>query len=198
MLTYALRTLAELPQILSMVLVVGADQLDRAESVLAGFGPWPVPIHVAMGGAERQDSVASGLARTDPAADLILVHDAARPFVSLRSVVGCVEAAAMTGAAIVAVPAHDTIKSVDADGLVGETLDRRTIWLAQTPQTFRADLLRQAYAQAERDGYTATDDAMLVERLGARVRVVPGEAANRKITTPEDLQWAEWYVGLRK
>ncbi len=198
MLTYALRTLGRLPQMLSMVLVVGADHLARAESVLARSGPWPVPIRLAVGGAERQDSVASGLSYTDAAADLIVIHDAARPFVSLQGVTACVEAAEETGAAIVAIPAHDTIKFVGADHLVAGTLDRRTIWLAQTPQAFRADLLRQAYAQAERDGYTATDDATLVERLGARVRVVAGEVTNRKITTPEDLRWAEWYAGLRE
>lgn len=194
MLTYSLRTLGQLPGMLSIVLVVGSDQHDRARSVLAKFGPWPVPIHLAVGGAERQDSVAAGLACADSAADLIVVHDAARPFVSMQAATECLEAAAASGAAIVAIPAHDTVKVVATDHVVVETLDRKTIWLAQTPQAFRTGLLRQSYARAQHDGYVATDDAMLVERLGIPVRVVAGEAANRKITTPDDLQWAEWYV----
>ena len=91
-------------------------------------------------------------------------------------------------------PARDTIKLVGANGAVEQTLDRDAIWLAQTPQVFRTALLRQAYELTSRDADVATDDAALVERLGATVRVVPGEWANQKITTPQDLEWAEWYV----
>jgi 2-C-methyl-D-erythritol 4-phosphate cytidylyltransferase len=191
---YSIRTLVKLRDLISIVLVIGADQQKRAASIVTDFGPWLVPVHLARGGAERQDSVAAGLAMVDPAADLVLVHDAARPFVSLHCIQACVETAAHNGAAIIAVPAHDTIKVVDARNDIVETLDRRTIWLAQTPQVFRADLLRRAYAQACADGYTATDDALLVERLGVTVRVVPGESVNRKITTPDDLAWAESYL----
>ena len=191
---YSIRTLVKLRDLLSIVLVVGADQQKRAASIVNDFGPWPVPVHLARGGAERQDSVAAGLALVDPAADLVVVHDAARPFVPACCFQACIEAAARSGAAIVAVPAHDTIKVVGARMEILETLDRRTIWLAQTPQVFRSDLLRRAYAQARADGYTATDDAMLVERLGVAVRVIPGELVNRKITTPDDLEWAESYL----
>jgi len=151
-------------------------------------------MEVVQGGAERQDSVAAGLARVDAAADLVIVHDAARPFVSLACLTACVEAAAAGGAAIVAVPAHDTVKRVDASGVIVDTPDRRTIWLAQTPQVFRFALLRRAYEQAQHDGFVGTDDASLVERLGAPVRVVPGEPRNRKITTPDDLLWAESHL----
>jgi len=194
MAVYSVRTLVKLHDLLSIVLVVGADQQSRAASIVTDFGPWPVPVHLARGGAERQDSVAAGLALIDPAADLVIVHDAARPFVPLRCIQACIETAARSGAALVAVPAHDTIKVVDARMEIVQTVDRRTVWLAQTPQVFRADLLRRAYAQARADGYRATDDAMLVERLGVTVRVVPGEWVNRKITTPDDLEWAESYL----
>lgn len=194
MVLYALRTVAKLPDLLSIVLVVGADQLEQAAALVADCGPWPVPILLAQGGAERQDSVAAGLALVETAAEVIVVHDAARPFLPLQCFQACVAAAERGGAAIVALPAHDTIKVVNGGGEVVETLDRRTIWLAQTPQAFHADLLRRAYARARADGYAATDDAMLVERLGAVVHVVPGASENRKITTPEDLQWAEAYV----
>jgi 2-C-methyl-D-erythritol 4-phosphate cytidylyltransferase len=194
MAVYALEVLSTLPDLAAITLVVAADHVDRAADMLAGHGPWQVPIAVTPGGAERQDSVAAGLRLVPPTADLVIVHDAARPFVSQSCVSACVEAAAACGAAIAAVPAQDTVKVVDEKGSVRETLDRRHLWLAQTPQVFRATLLRQAYEHAQRDGYVATDDAALVERIGGTVRVVPGESSNRKITNPEDLSWAEWHV----
>jgi len=194
MAVHALRTLSRVAGVRSIVLVVAAGCEAAAAQMVDDNGPWPLTIHFARGGTERQDSVAAGLRHVDPAADLILVHDAARPFVSAACVTACVEAAAAGGAAIVAVPAHDTLKVVAADGTITATLDRRTIWLAQTPQVFRTDVLRRAHEQAHHDGYTATDDAALVERLGISVRVVPGESENRKITTPDDLRWAEWYL----
>jgi 2-C-methyl-D-erythritol 4-phosphate cytidylyltransferase len=197
MVVYALRTLAAVPEVRSIVLVVAADQSERAADVLHKHGPLPVPIHLAHGGAERQDSVAAGLMRADPSADLVIVHDAARPFVSLGCVMACIEAAARGGAAIAALPARDTVKLVSTEGIVTDTLDRRTIWLAQTPQVFRASLLRQAYERARRDVYVGTDDAALVERIGGVIRVVPGEWANQKITTQADLDWAEWYLRNR-
>ncbi len=194
MVAYCLQTLSHVPGLTSIALVVAAEHTELAATVLSQHGPWPASIHVTIGGTERQDSVAAGLRAIDPSADLVIVHDAARPFVSSRCVTACVEAAAATGAAILAIPAHDTLKVVDAQATITQTLDRRSIWLAQTPQVFRLALLRQAHEQARRDGYYATDDATLVERLGAPVRVIPGEPSNRKITTPDDLQWAEWHL----
>jgi 2-C-methyl-D-erythritol 4-phosphate cytidylyltransferase len=198
MVLYALRTLVELPDLLSVVLVVGSGQEERAADMLQHYGPWPVPVRLARGGAERQDSVAAGLALVDIGAELVAVHDAARPFVSLSAVQACLDAAARTGAAILAIPARDTVKLVGADHSITRTIDRHTIWLAQTPQVFRSHLLRQAYEQARRDGHLATDDAALVERLGVSVCVVSGEPANQKITTPDDLRWAEWILQSRR
>lgn len=197
MLVYSLRTLSAVRGVTSMTLVVGADHLDVATSVIHQHAPWPLTIRVTQGGAERQDSVAAGLSLVDPGADVVLVHDAARPFVSPACVQACIDAAAATGAAIVALPARDTVKVVDQQATIRQTVDRRTIWLAQTPQVFRAPLLRQAYQQARRDRYVGTDDAELVERIGGTVSVVPGDSSNRKITTPDDLRWAEWYVRTR-
>ncbi len=195
---YCLRTLATVSGLCSIILVVGPDQEAAAADVLQRYGPWPVPIRPTRGGAERQDSVAAGLALIDGVAELVLVHDAARPFVSRSCVEACIEAAAGTGAAIVAVPSPDTVKRVNDSEAIVETLDRHTIWLAQTPQVFRTALLRQAHERARQDGVSATDDAMLVERLGTTVHVVPGEPTNRKLTTPDDLRWAEWYVQSRR
>ena len=194
MAVYSLRTLSSVSDVAAITLVVAADHIETATSIVHQHGPWPRPIRLTPGGAERQDSVAAGLSLVDPAAEVVIVHDAARPFASASCVQACIDAALSTGAAIVAVPARDTIKVVDPQAVVRQTLDRRNIWLAQTPQVFRAVLLRQAYERAQRDGYIGTDDAALVERVGGTVRVVPGDWANRKITTPDDLHWAEWYL----
>jgi 2-C-methyl-D-erythritol 4-phosphate cytidylyltransferase len=137
--------------------------------------------------------VRMGLAAIEDA-DLIAVHDAARPFVTADAVARVIAAAAEAGGAILALPASDTVKEVDEAREIRATLDRRRLWLAQTPQVFRLDLLRAAHARAQLDRLTATDDAALVERLGVGVRVVPCDSSNRKITTPEDLLWAEWQL----
>jgi len=147
---------------------------------------------VVVGGAERQDSVARGLAALGPC-EVILVHDGARPLVEERLIEEVARAASEFGAAIPALPLRETLKRV-ADGQVVETVDRAGVWAAQTPQGFRADLLRTAHARARTDGVIGTDDAVLVERLGHPVRVIPGRAQNLKVTTAEDLDIAEALV----
>jgi len=194
MVTYALRTLVRVPSLSSITLVVGGDEIERATRVVDSCGPWPLPIRLVPGGAARQDSVAAGLELVASDDDLVIVHDAARPFASLACITACVAAATETGAAIVALAVRDTVKLVDETGVIQRTLDRQRVWLAQTPQVFRAAVLRRAYALARRDAYHGTDDAALVERLGVPVHIVPGETTNLKITTPDDLQWAEWYL----
>lgn len=141
---------------------------------------------VVVGGATRSESVRCGLAAVPEAADVIIVHDAARPLAAPALFTAVAAAAAETGAAICALPVSDTIKRVD-DGMVTETLDRNSLVAVQTPQAFEAGLLRRAHAS----GAEATDDAALVELLGAPVRVVPGDTGNFKITTPADLRAAE-------
>ncbi len=194
MVVYCMRTFSRLPGLTSILLVAATDAFGLATSTVEEYAPWPVPVRIVAGGAERQDSVAAGLAALEDAVDVVLVHDAARPFVTLACVDACVQAAARHGAAIVAERARDTVKLVRDQGVIAETLDRRSIWLAQTPQGFRTALLREAYERARRDGVVATDDAALVERLGHPVHVVEGGPSNRKITTPEDLRWAEVVV----
>ena len=141
---------------------------------------------VVAGGAERRASVEAGAIATGAGCDVVAVHDGARPFVDARAIRAGVEAARRTGAACVAVRATDTIKIVDGAYVAG-TPDRAALWAAQTPQAFRRGLLLDALARARRDGYVATDDASLVERLGARVEIVEGSYDNIKITTPTDL-----------
>lgn len=144
---------------------------------------------VVAGGTERHDSVRLGLRAVPADRELVVVHDAVRPFVTGRLIGAVLAAAAETGAAICALPIAETVKRV-RDGLVETTMDRTGLWAVQTPQAFRAALLREAHDTAGRDGVTVTDDAMLVERLGHPVRVVPGSADNLKITTPDDLRRA--------
>jgi 2-C-methyl-D-erythritol 4-phosphate cytidylyltransferase len=137
----------------------------------------------------RQDSVWLALQAVPRDADVIIVHDAVRPLITRRLIDEVVRAVADSGAAICALPITETIKRV-RDDVVEATLDRSELWAVQTPQAFRAALLREAHEKARRDGVVGTDDAMLVERLGHPVRVVKGLAENVKITTPDDLRRA--------
>jgi 2-C-methyl-D-erythritol 4-phosphate cytidylyltransferase len=191
----SLRAMLAAASVTSAVIVAPQRSVDRARSLVAAYGPWRCPVTVTPGGAERQDSVRNGLAAAG-GAGLIAIHDAARPFVSPAVVEAVIAAAATHGAAIVARPATDTVKRVHPDGWIESTPPREHTWLAETPQVFRADLIRAAHARADAAD-RATDDAVLVERLGARVYVVRGNPENRKITTPDDLRWAEWLLTQR-
>jgi 2-C-methyl-D-erythritol 4-phosphate cytidylyltransferase len=156
------------------------------------------PVRVVEGGEHRQESVANALAAVQASADdLVLVHDAVRPFVDAETIQKVIEAARRHGAAIAAVPAVDTIKQVErtAEGaLVRTTIPREQIVLVQTPQGFRYEVLKRAMEEAARDGFAGTDEAALVERSGQEVAVVMGSPRNFKITTPADLQLAEFYM----
>jgi 2-C-methyl-D-erythritol 4-phosphate cytidylyltransferase len=185
---YALRALAAARSISEIILVVPRGSTTTAQAAIPGALAGRV--RVASGGRERQDSVRAGLRELEDAA-YIAVHDAARPFIATQTIDRVVRAAVSHGAAIAAIRATDTIKYVGDDDRIEATPERQRVWLAQTPQVFRADLLRRAH---EAPGSTATDDAVLVERLGAPVHVVQGTAANRKITTAEDLRWAVWML----
>jgi 2-C-methyl-D-erythritol 4-phosphate cytidylyltransferase / 2-C-methyl-D-erythritol 2,4-cyclodiphosphate synthase len=145
---------------------------------------------ICAGGDERQESVLHGL-RATPPAQIVAVHDGARPLVTPALIAACIEAAAEHGAAAPALALTDTLKRLDDHGQMVETIDRRAYRAIQTPQVFRWDLLLSAHETAARDAYLGTDDASLVERLGHPVHPVPGDPRNLKITTPEDLALAE-------
>ena len=127
-----------------------------------------------------------------------LVHDAVRPFLTREMIMSVLEQAAKHGAAVVGIPMRDTVKQVGADKLIECTVDRRSLWLAQTPQAFRLELLREAHRKAVQEGLYATDDAELVEHLGHRVALVDGSAENIKITRPEDLAIGEAILAARR
>ena len=187
----AARALAASGIVDEMVAVVPAGEEARGEADLAGLG---IPVRAVAGGAARADSVRAGLAALGPV-DVVLVHDAARPFATPALARAVAEAAASRGAALAAVAATDTVKRATGDRLVDATLDRRSIWLAQTPQGFRASILRRAFeAAGVAAAAEATDECQLVERLGEPVILVPGEAANFKITGADDLARARALV----
>ncbi len=184
----AARALASCPAVDELVAVVPPGEEARGAAELAGLGK---PSRAVAGGAARADSVRNGLAAAAECA-VVLVHDAARPFATAGLVARVAEAAARDGAALAAVSVTDTVKRAvgEGDPRVAETLDRRTLWLAQTPQGFRRELLLRAYEAAGADASAATDECSLVERLGAPVTLVPGEPGNFKITGPGDLERA--------
>lgn len=151
---------------------------------------------IVLGGKERQDSVSSGLRVINPKADYVLIHDAARPFITKGLVSLVIEEALKSKAAIVGVPVKSTIKKTDQKGCVKETIDRNNLWEIQTPQVFSKDIILKAYKDFSRP--KATDDAALVERAGKRVKMVIGAHHNIKITTPEDLIIAKGIAKLWK
>jgi 2-C-methyl-D-erythritol 4-phosphate cytidylyltransferase/2-C-methyl-D-erythritol 2,4-cyclodiphosphate synthase len=164
---------------------------DLAADAPTLVGPTRLACRVVVGGARRQDSVRAGLAAVPADVTVVLVHDAARPFVDTALIDRVIDAAARTGAAVPAVAARDTVKRVPGPGrLVAGTLPREEIWLAQTPQGFRRDVLEDAVALGA-SGVEATDEAMLVERAGRPVEVVMGDDRNGKITTTDDVMSAK-------
>lgn len=182
----AARTLAGCPLVDDVIAVVPPGDEARGLAELAGLGK---PARAVAGGAARADSVRSGLAAA-AGAEIVVIHDAARPFATPDLASRVAEAAARGGAALAAVRVTDTVKRAAGADRVAETLDREVLWLAQTPQAFRRELLARAFDAAGREASQATDECALVERLGAPVTLVPGEPGNFKITGPDDVERA--------
>jgi 2-C-methyl-D-erythritol 4-phosphate cytidylyltransferase len=176
--------------VVQTILVVSPEDLDTVRQKF-GSHLGLLGIEVVAGGAERFDSVANALATVRDDVDLVAVHDAARPCLSTNLIDDVFAAASKTGAAMLAVPISDTVKKSDAAGMIMETLSRKHLWLAQTPQVFRRDLLIGAYAKRSQLNAEITDDAQLMEAAGHAVYLVNGSSSNIKITTKEDLTLAE-------
>ncbi|MFC8689025.1 2-C-methyl-D-erythritol 4-phosphate cytidylyltransferase [Brevibacillus porteri] len=194
-LAHTVRLFATHPDIDEVVLVV--SEADRAE-VTTWILAEKLTAVVTLGGAERQDSVRNGLASLSANCDYVLVHDAARPFVTRKQISDMIKQVQQDQATIMAVPVKDTIKVVGATGLVESTPARESLWAVQTPQAFRMSLLREAHQAAEAAGKLGTDDAMLVEWLGHPVSIMNGSYENIKITTPDDLWFGEEILRKRK
>lgn len=185
-----LKIFSQVERVNFLIIVVAAHEVNSVEQLLRGIDglkPW----RVSVGGSERQFSIANGLKLLPDDAKIILVHDAARPLVTVQTIDDVIDAAKIFGGAIAAVPAKDTIKVVDEQGFVRHTPPRSELVLVQTPQGFRREILLQAYAQAAEENFLGTDDASLVERIGTRIKIVTSGYDNIKITTPEDLNIAE-------
>jgi 2-C-methyl-D-erythritol 4-phosphate cytidylyltransferase len=197
LLVHAVEALAACARIDAIVPVLPATEIARLTGLTWSDAAARKLRPPVAGGAERQDSMRAGLAALPEGVELVAVHDAARPLVRPDDVARVVAAAERCGAALLAVPARDTLKRV-RDGRVVETPAREGLWAAQTPQVFRASLLREAIAKAEAEGFQGTDDAQIVERLGVPVEIVPGDPSNLKITWPADLGWAEACVRERE
>jgi 2-C-methyl-D-erythritol 4-phosphate cytidylyltransferase len=200
-LIHSLRAFAAAPRVTAIYVAVRKTEIERVETQVAEFG-FSDRVHVVEGGEKRQDSVANAL-RALPAADddLVLVHDAVRPLIDTATIERTIDAVIEHGAAIVGMPAVDTIKQVErtAHGaLITSTIPREFVVQAQTPQGFRYGLLQKAFAEATADGFIGTDEASVVERAGIAVAVVPGSQVNLKITQPGDLELAEFYLRQKR
>jgi len=189
LLHYSLRAIAALAAIGETVVTVpaGMERQARAEVERAGV---EVPVKLVAGGAERQDSVRIALAITSAESEVVVVHDAARPFATPALFAACIDATRRADGAIAAIAVADTLKRIDGR-TIAATVARDRLWQAQTPQAFRRQMLVEAHDRARRERWAATDDAELVERCGGRIEVVESTATNLKITTPADLEIAE-------
>ena len=184
--TWSLAVLQDCPSINEIVLVLHKDNIEKGKKMVAEKGFTKVS-NVCEGGRLRQDSVNNGLQQVQ-GCGWVLVHDGARPFLNSKLIGDGIEAARQTGAAVAAVPVKDTVKEIGRDGLVARTLERGLLMIVQTPQVFRADILRAAYLEIDGE---FTDDSAVVERAGYKVKLYPGDYRNIKITTPDDLILAE-------
>jgi 2-C-methyl-D-erythritol 4-phosphate cytidylyltransferase len=199
-LIHSLRAFAAVERVTAIYVAVRATEIERVEAQIAEYG-LASRVRVVEGGDNRQESVSHALAAlaADPD-DVVLVHDAVRPLIDAATIDRTIDAVIEFGAAIVGLPAVDTIKQVErtAHGaLVTSTIPREFVVLAQTPQGFRFGLLQEVFAEATADGFVGTDEASVVERAGLPVAVVPGSQVNLKITQPGDLELAEFYLRQR-
>ena len=192
-LAWSLSALARCPELDQLVVVAGEDRSDDAWRLVGRLVPARLRGRAVLGGERRRDSVAAGLAALDDCT-WVLVHDAARPFLSAAVIARGFDEVLRAGACVAALPARDTIKRVRPDRTVAETPAREELWTVQTPQLFRRDLVQVALAATDDD---ATDEAALIERIGGTVRVFEGDVTCFKITTPDDLEIARALLAVR-
>lgn len=196
---FTLRRLAACQEITDFFIATRAEGVTALEDKAAKTGVGR-PVRVIHGGDTRQQSVANALAQVDPSTEIVVVHDAVRPFIAPEQVRRVIAEARARGAAILGIPAIDTVKEVkraslpEDVALISATVPRERIVLAQTPQAFSYTLLRDAFRKAQQDGITASDESAIVERFGHDVFVVLGSQRNFKITRPEDLELARFYL----
>ena len=195
----SLRRIAACPLVTDIIVATRADEVTRLEERIARE-KFAQAVRVVKGGDSRQDSVAAALREVPNDTEIVLVHDAVRPFVTVEQIARVIEEARRCEAAILGIPAMDTVKEVkraslpEDVALITGTVPRERVVLAQTPQAFSAKLLKEAFARAAADGVNASDEAGLVERMGHDVHVVLGSERNMKITKPADMELARFYL----
>lgn len=181
-----------------IILVVPADDVDFCKKEIVKKYSLNKVIKVTAGGKRRQDSVRAGVEAIKGSYDSVLIHDGVRPFVSQETIKNSIEALKKERAVITAIPAKDTVKKVDETGYVVKTYERKLLWLIQTPQVFRYDDISRAHVKAATEGWDeVTDDARLMEKMGIPVKIIPGSEDNIKVTTPHDLEYAEFLLGKK-
>lgn len=174
-----------------VVIPTSADHISQVDSLLHTQIAEKINLRIIEGGSERQFSIAKALESISTTIDLVIIHDAVRPFVTFSQIQACCKEAKNNGAAVLGVPTKDTIKKIDNRRYIKSTPPRETLWQAQTPQVFDRELILKAYKKAGKDQFVGTDDASLVERIGAKVKMVEGSHKNFKITYPLDLELAK-------
>jgi 2-C-methyl-D-erythritol 4-phosphate cytidylyltransferase len=193
----SVKAFLEVARVDAVCVAVRASERERVEAQFQEFKLGP-RVHMVEGGDHRQESVSNALAALEcDENDVVLVHDAVRPLIDAGTIERTIDAVAKHGAAIVGLPAVDTIKQVErtaGGAIITATIPRELVVLAQTPQGALVGLLRRAFAEAEADGFAGTDEASLLERAGIEVAVVAGSAKNFKITQPGDIELAEFYL----
>lgn len=190
-LALTIQLLDHIQDVVELIVVVPASDVTFCQEEIFAKIDIQTPYKIVPGGKERQDSVYAGLVALSHESDFVLIHDGARPLITIERIQYALKEAKIHGTAVLAVPVKDTIKVVTADGFVQSTPERSTLRAIQTPQIFRRELILKAYEQAFQVGYVGTDDASLLEAIGESVYLVPGSYENIKITTPEDLLVAE-------
>jgi len=190
LLTYGLLTLENSSFIDKIILVVRKNKISKAKELIKKYHISKVK-EIVAGGKTRQDSVVSGLKKTNSFADFVLIQDGARPFLTGELIKGVVLGAKRYKAAVPGLPLSDTTKEVENSSFISSTLSRKSLWTVQTPQVFKAEIIQKAYFQAEKNHFWGTDSASLVERIGIPVKIIKGDLYNIKITTKDDFLLAE-------
>jgi 2-C-methyl-D-erythritol 4-phosphate cytidylyltransferase len=187
---HTLRVFEACPSVDEIIFVVPEADVEFCRDEIILCAGLTKKTHLIPGGRQRQDSVYRGLSAVDAKDSIVVVHDGVRPFITPKQLEACIHGAKNHGACILGVPASETLKCVNLQGAIVKTLDRDAVWLAQTPQAFRYDVIKNAHEKARKTGITGTDDACLVEQTGIEVKIIQGSRTNIKITHREDLELA--------
>jgi 2-C-methyl-D-erythritol 4-phosphate cytidylyltransferase len=197
-LSHTLLAVDACPLVSKIYLVVPEEDRNLCKETILAPMQLRSPTYLVPGGEIRQKSVYNGLASIPEQDGLVLIHDGVRPFVAVEKMIQCIKVAETCGACILGIPVKDTLKRCDNLGNIEKTIDRNALWLAQTPQAFQFHLIKKAHDFAMSENFTGTDDASLLEFMGARVHIIPGSIFNIKITTPGDYSMAQALLSVNR